>query len=51
MNICLLSAPYHNAPLFLDCCGLVRRVLLDLKDDFGFKVGGGNQAYQVNECD
>lgn len=39
--------PFHDAPLYLDCCGLVRRVLRDLKDDFGFEVGRWNQAYQV----
>jgi hypothetical protein len=39
--------PHTNAPLYLDCCGLVRRVLRDLRDDFGFDVGVGNQAYQV----
>ena len=26
------------ATLFLDCCGLVRRILLDLKEDFGFEM-------------
>ncbi|PIK36407.1 hypothetical protein BSL78_26767, partial [Apostichopus japonicus] len=38
----------YNSPLFLDCCGLVRRVLLDLREDFGFKVGRWNQAYQFD---
>lgn len=33
------------APLFLDCCGLVRRALLDLKEDFGFEIGPWNQSY------
>ena len=37
-----------DAPLYLDCCNLVRRCLLDLKDDFGFKVGHWNQAYQYD---
>jgi len=36
-----------NAPLFLDCCGLVRRAVQDLEDDFGFKIGKWNQAYQL----
>ena len=40
-------APEYDSPLFLDCCALVRRVLFDLKDDFGFKIGAWNQAYQV----
>lgn len=43
-----MSAPHHNAPLFLDCCGLIHKVLLDLKEDFGFTTRGGNQAYQVS---
>ncbi|XP_067873173.1 uncharacterized protein [Heterodontus francisci] len=34
----------YESPLFLDCCGLVRRVMRDLKDDFGFIIGPGNQA-------
>ncbi|XP_031554461.1 probable beta-tubulin polyglutamylase [Actinia tenebrosa] len=42
------NSPYYNAPLFLDCCGLIRRVLLDLKEEFGFVVGGGNQAYMYD---
>lgn len=36
------------APLYLDCCGLVRQVLLDLQDDFGFVIGKWNQAYQLD---
>lgn len=51
LYICLFvcpSAPEYDAPLFLDCCGLVRRVLLDLKQEFGFKVGSWNQAYQYD---
>eukprot|EP01051_Picozoa_sp_SAG22_P010589 SAG22_NODE_959_length_6298_cov_3.186159_4_plen_231_part_00 len=31
---------------YLDCCGLVRRVLRDLSDEFGFVIGPWNQAYQ-----
>ncbi len=38
--------PDYDAPIFLDCCGLVRKVLLDLEEDFGFRVGKWNQAYQ-----
>eukprot|EP00656_Telonema_subtile_P030392 TRINITY_DN33371_c0_g1_i1.p1 TRINITY_DN33371_c0_g1~~TRINITY_DN33371_c0_g1_i1.p1 ORF type:complete len:355 (+),score=47.16 TRINITY_DN33371_c0_g1_i1:177-1241(+) len=37
-----------GAELYLDCCGLVRRVLQDLQSDFGFVVGQGNQAYQYD---
>lgn len=51
-----IGAPYHRRyfpdlpedTLFLDCCGLVRRVLRDLAPDFGFLVGGWNQAYQLD---
>jgi len=32
-------------PLFLDCCGLIRRVLIDLKEEFGFEVCPWNQSY------
>lgn len=32
--------------LFLDCCALVRRACHDLRDEFGFVLGRGNQAYQ-----
>ena len=39
---------YFNAPLYLDCCGLTRRVLQDLTEDFGFKIGRWNQAYQFD---
>lgn len=38
----------YNSPTFLDCCGLVRRVLRDLKEDFGFTIGPWNQAYQFD---
>lgn len=39
---------YHNSPLFLDCCGLVRRCVNDLRDEFGFALGRWNQAYQYD---
>ncbi|XP_065890894.1 protein polyglycylase TTLL10-like isoform X2 [Dysidea avara] len=42
------DSPYYNAPLYLDCCGLVRRVLLDLKEEFGFTIGPWNQAYMFD---
>eukprot|EP01048_Picozoa_sp_COSAG05_P028386 COSAG05_NODE_8776_length_672_cov_1.343805_1_plen_193_part_10 len=44
-QICEPGAPEFNAPLFLDCCGLIRQVLRDLADEFGFVVGPWNQAY------
>jgi cell wall-associated NlpC family hydrolase len=31
--------------LYLDCCALIRRCLLDLKSTLGFEVGPYNQAY------
>lgn len=36
------------APLYLDCCGLVRQVVMDLQEDFGFIIGKWNQAYQMD---
>jgi cell wall-associated NlpC family hydrolase len=42
------SSIYHGSPLFLDCCGLVRRVLWDMRDDFGFRFGPYNQSYQFD---
>lgn len=40
--------PNYNSPLFLDCCGLVRKCVNDLKEDFGFMLGRWNQAYQFD---
>jgi len=37
-----------QSPIFLDCCGLVRQVLRDLKQEFGFETGPWNQAYQFD---
>ena len=48
MKLVEFPAPYYNAPLYLDCCGLVRRVLLDLKEEFGFTIGPWNQAYMFD---
>lgn len=42
------GSEYHDSPLFLDCCALVRRVMKDLKTDFGFSLGRWNQAYQFD---
>ena len=44
------SSEHYNAPLYLDCCGLTRRVLQDLAEEFGFVIGRGNQAYQYETC-
>ena len=38
----------YQAPLFLDCCALVRRAVNDLQDDFGFHLGRWNQNYQFS---
>ncbi|XP_063173563.1 uncharacterized protein LOC134507070 [Candoia aspera] len=38
----------YASPLFLDCCGFLRRVMQDLAEDFGFCMGSGNQAYQYD---
>lgn len=38
----------YDSPIFLDCCGLVRQVMWDLKDEFGFCIGRWNQAYQFD---
>lgn len=52
-----MGVPYHikykpegepAQPLYLDCCGLVRQVLMDLQEEFGFIVGKWNQAYQMD---
>ena len=40
--------PNYNAPLFLDCCGLIRQCVNDLRDDFGFMLGRWNQGYQFD---
>jgi len=42
-----LLAPHHASQLFLDCCGLVRKVVQDLKAELGFHIGPWNQAYMV----
>lgn len=36
------------APLYQDCCGLVRQVVKDLQEDFGFVIGKWNQCYQMD---
>jgi len=36
------------APLYLDCCALVRKAVQDLQNEFGFAVGKWNQAYQMD---
>ena len=38
----------YNAPLFLDCCALIRQAVYDLRDDFGFVLDKWNQSYQFD---
>ena len=42
------GTPEHDAPIFLDCCALIRRAVNDLADDFGFLLGRWNQNYQMS---
>ena len=42
--------PLYNSPIFLDCCGLTRQVVNDLKEEFGFMLGRWNQNYQFDTC-
>ncbi|XP_042335782.1 LOW QUALITY PROTEIN: inactive polyglycylase TTLL10 [Sceloporus undulatus] len=42
------GTPEYDSPLFLDCCGFIRRVMHDLAEEFGFSIGLGNQAYQYD---
>lgn len=32
----------YNAPLFLDCCALIRQIVYDLREDFGFVLDKWN---------
>lgn len=36
------------APLYLDCCALVRKCVQDLQEEFGFAIGKWNQCYQMD---
>ncbi|KAH8072530.1 hypothetical protein SO694_00002827 [Aureococcus anophagefferens] len=40
----------HGRPLYLDCCGLIRRAAQEMRADFGFDLGHWNQAYQFATC-
>jgi len=40
------GSQYHKAPLYLDCCALVRRCVWDLREYFGFTLLPYNQNYQ-----
>ena len=48
MFIATYIEPEFYSPLYLDCCGLVRRVLRDLRRVFGFRIGPWNQAYMFD---
>jgi hypothetical protein len=39
---------YFDSPLFLDCCGLIRKCVNDLSEEFGFSLFGWNQQYQYD---
>lgn len=43
-----VSDDEYYSPFFLDCCGLVRRVMRDLRADFGFRLGSWNQGYMYD---
>ncbi|KAG2452337.1 hypothetical protein HYH02_003361 [Chlamydomonas schloesseri] len=38
----------YYEPMFLDCCGLVRKVVRTMQRQLGFRLGPGNQAYQFD---
>lgn len=44
----LIAHPDYDSDLFLDCCGLVRYVLNELKDEFSFQLCRWNQSYQFD---
>jgi len=39
---------HYNAPLYLDCAGLVRQVIFIMKYKFGFQLDLWNQSYQYD---
>jgi len=45
-----LNDPFYYSPIFLDCCGLIRKVVKELECDFGFRLAYGNQNYQMDQC-
>ena len=45
LHFVVVSEPEYSEKLFLDCCGLVRRAMRDLRKDFGFTIGPWNQCY------
>lgn len=47
-NLNVLSDEEYYSKRFLDCCGLVRQVMLDLRKELGFRIGPWNQAYMYD---
>lgn len=39
---------HYDSPIFLDCCALVRQVVYDMREDFGFTLDRWNQCYQFD---
>jgi len=48
LQIFSFLAPEYESKIFLDCCGLVRRVMYDLAKEFGFIIGPWNQSYMYD---
>jgi hypothetical protein len=40
--------PLYSAPLFLDCCALIRQCVFDLRQEFCYTLGKWNQSYQFD---
>eukprot|EP01017_Pseudomicrothorax_dubius_P031832 TRINITY_DN4105_c0_g1_i4.p1 TRINITY_DN4105_c0_g1~~TRINITY_DN4105_c0_g1_i4.p1 ORF type:complete len:241 (+),score=35.51 TRINITY_DN4105_c0_g1_i4:72-794(+) len=40
--------PLYKSKIFLDCCGLVRQAVFDLRKEFGFILPDFNQNYQFD---
>ena len=38
----------YGAPLYLDCCALVRQAVFDLRQEFGYTLAKWNQSYQYD---
>ena len=39
---------HYDAPIYLDCCALVRQAVYDLREEFGFQLDRWNQCYQFD---
>ena len=44
-----LGSPRRKSKLFLDCCALIRQVVYDLREDFGFILQRYNQVQSVKK--